>query len=65
MLSNLDIVCLFKGFVVRCIVLSGSDRKKLREFEEKFVLFIEDKYDNMLVINVLKEEIEVFKVKIV
>ncbi len=62
--SNLDIVRSLKGSVARRIALSGSDRKKLRELEEKLALLIEDKHDNTLAINALKEEIEALKAKI-
>ena len=62
--SNLDIVRSLKGSVARRIALSGSDRNKLRELEEKLALLIEDKHDNTLAINALKEEIyDYFKPK--
>jgi len=62
--SNLDIVRSLKGSVARRIALSGSDKRKLRELEEKLAQLIDDKHDNTLAIKALEEEIDVLKAKI-
>lgn len=62
--SNLDIVRSLKGSVARRIALSGSDKRKLRELEEKLAALYADKHDNTLEISQLETEIEVLKAKI-
>ncbi|MCW8093110.1 YeaH/YhbH family protein [Alteromonas sp. ASW11-130] len=62
--SNLDIVRSLKGSVARRIALSGSDRAKLRELEEKLQALKDDKHENTLEIMELEEEIKLLKAKI-
>lgn len=62
--SNLDIVRSLKGSVARRIALGATDKRRLKECEDKLEDLLNDPHDNTLAVLALEEEIITLKAKI-